>query len=399
MSIALVKAFKPPSIGSASEVAEATSTLLPLSPSDDILRGSSSPLLSTDFYMLSRRILTKCIVTLSSVVLAGITAVAQEAPEKKPVFSKSTFDLGIVVSDLDKAAKFYKDVVGMTEVKGFAAPANVATSFGLTDNQPVVVRRFVMADVKDAPSLKLMAFPDAKGAKPDQRFIHSTLGFSYLTLFVNDMDAAVERAKKAKVELLGKTPAKVGGNNYLTVYKDLDGNFIELIGPSVKNAPKPNNASAAFFDAARTGNVAALQRHLANGQDIDAKQNGNVHAIGLAALFGHVEAVEFLIKKGADVDQQTKDGGTALHGASFLGRTKVVEALLMAGANVNIRNNNGITPLDECSEPWNGEISKKVEFLNRAIKVNVKAKDVESGRPIVLKLLKGHASKSSPDSK
>ena len=123
-------------------------------------------------------------------VMSSVSAQGNKA--KVPVFSKNTFDLGVVVSDLDKAAKFYQDVVGMTEVKGFAAPANVATSFGLTDHQPVVVRRFVMADVKDAPSFKLMAFPAAPGAKPDQRFIHSTLGFSYLTLFVNDMDAAVD---------------------------------------------------------------------------------------------------------------------------------------------------------------------------------------------------------------
>lgn len=351
-----------------------------------------------DYYMLSTQTRTQWVVALSSVVLVGVTAFAQEAAEKKPVFSKSTFDLGIVVSDLDKAAKFYKDVVGMTEVKGFTAPANVATSFGLTDNQPVVVRRFVLSDVKDVPSLKLMAFPDAPGAKPDQRFIHSTIGFSYLTLFVNDMDAAVDRAKKGKVKLLGQTPANIGGNNLLTVIKDPDGNFIELIGPSTRNAvPKQKDASSAFFNAARTGNVAALRQHLANGQDIDAKQNGNVHAIGLAALFGHKEAVEFLISNGANVNQQTKDGGTALHGASFLGRTKVVEALLNAGASVNIRNNNGITALDECSEPWNDEISKKVDFLNRAIKVDVKSNDVETGRPIVLELLKEHASKTGPD--
>lgn len=347
--------------------------------------------------MLLRQDFIRCVVALSSFFVSGITALAQDTAEENPVFSKKTFDLGIVVSDLDKAAKFYKDVVGMTEVKGFSAPAGVATAFGLTDNQPVVVRRFVMADVKDAPSLKLMAFPDAPGAEPDQRFIHSTLGFRYLTLFVNDMDAAVERAKKANVKLLGQTPAKVGGDNYLTVYKDLDGNFIELIGPSKRNpAPNLKKPSTAFFDAARTGNVAALKEHLANGQDIDAKQNGNVHAIGLAALFGHVEAVEFLIRNGANVDQQTRDGGTALHGASFLGRTNVVKALLKAGAKVDIRNNSGITALDECSEAWSEEISRKVDFLNQAIKVGADAKDVEAGRTIVLQLLKEHASKSGP---
>ncbi|MCR9200111.1 MAG: ankyrin repeat domain-containing protein [Planctomycetaceae bacterium] len=233
-----------------------------------------------------------------------------------------------------------------------------------------------------------MAFPDAPGAKPDQRFIHSTLGFRYLTLFVNDMDAAVERARKAKIKLSGRTPAKVGGNNLLTVFKDPDGNFIELIGPSGNNAERPKNAGATFFDAARTGDVVALRQHLANGQDVNATQNGNVHAIGLAALFGHVEAVELLISSGANVNQQTKDGGTALHGASFLGRTQVVAALLQSGADVSIRNDNGITPLDECGAPWDETVRNKVKFLNQTIKVNVKEEDVETGRPIVLEMLK-----------
>ena len=35
--------------------------------------------------------------------------------EDKPVFSKVTVDLGIVVSDLDKAAKFYSEVIGLTD--------------------------------------------------------------------------------------------------------------------------------------------------------------------------------------------------------------------------------------------------------------------------------------------
>ena len=183
--------------------------------------------------MLHKSILATC----SALLFCAVTANAQEKEQQKnAVFSKTTFDLGIVVSDLDKAAKFYTEVIGMTEVKGFTAPAQVATAFGLTDNQPAVVRRFAMADVKNAPSLKLMAFPDAPGAKPDQKFIHSTLGFSYLTLFVNDIDAALERAKKAGVKPLGETPAPIGGNNMLMVYRDQDGNFIELIGPSAKNA-------------------------------------------------------------------------------------------------------------------------------------------------------------------
>ena len=157
--------------------------------------------------------------------------------KKDEVFSRPTVEIGVVVSDLDKAAKFYTEVVGMTEIKGFSAPAQAATRFGLTDNQGITVRKFALADVKDSPALKLMSFPKIDVVKPDQKYIHSTLGFSYLTLFVNDMGAAVERAEKAGVKFLGETPAKLGGN-YLGVYKDPDGNYIELIGPSKKELSK-----------------------------------------------------------------------------------------------------------------------------------------------------------------
>ena len=184
---------------------------------------------------ISRR-LVAAILT-STLILVGSTASeAQETAEG--VFSRNTMEIGFVVSDLEKAAKFYTDVVGMTEVKGFTAPAEVATKFGLTDNQAIKVRKFALADVKDSPALKMMSFPKIDVAKQDQKFIHSTLGLSYLTMFVNDMGDVVARAEKAGVKFLGETPAKIGGNNYLSVFQDLDGNYIELIGPAKTNLDK-----------------------------------------------------------------------------------------------------------------------------------------------------------------
>ena len=78
---------------------------------------------------------------------------------------------------------------------------------------------------------KLMAFPEAPGKMQDQKFIHSSIGVSYLTLYVTDMNKSVARLKEAKVQLLGKTPTDLGGGNFITVFRDPDGNFIELIGP------------------------------------------------------------------------------------------------------------------------------------------------------------------------
>ena len=56
-------------------------------------------------------------------------------------------------------------------------------------------------------------------------------GLRYLTLYVKDMNRALERLKAAGVPTLGETPVDLGGGNALVTVKDPDGNFMELIGP------------------------------------------------------------------------------------------------------------------------------------------------------------------------
>ena len=155
------------------------------------------------------------------------------ADEEAPLFSNPSIDLGIVVKDIEKSAKFYTEALGMTEVKGFTAPAEKATEFGLTDNQEVKVRKFVLDPKAKGPktSSKLMSFPEAPGKAQDQKFIHSTLGVSYLTLFVSDLDKSIEKLRAANVKFLGKTPSPLGGKTHILVFRDPDGNFIEFIGP------------------------------------------------------------------------------------------------------------------------------------------------------------------------
>ena len=80
-----------------------------------------------------------------------------------------------------------------------------------------------------------MQVEGAKSKKSDNRFIHSQLGFSYLTIFVSNIDASHDRLKKAGVKLLGETPIalarKMEPQLYFILVADPDGNLIELIGP------------------------------------------------------------------------------------------------------------------------------------------------------------------------
>jgi len=155
-----------------------------------------------------------CLV--ASALLAG----AAGTGGTKVDFPKTTIDIGIVVSNVEKAAQFYKNVIGFTELSGFDVSKEMGRDAGLSNYQAFSVRVLVLADKPNATRIKIMEFPEAPGKKIDNRFIHSSLGFSYLTISVSDMTATLERAKKAGVAPV-KKPYQLGAGNY----------YLSLLGP------------------------------------------------------------------------------------------------------------------------------------------------------------------------
>lgn len=151
-------------------------------------------------------------------------------------FSSKTIDIGMVVSDIEKSVKFYTEVLGLKEVTGFSVPGEYAGKVGLSDNQKLDVRVLTLGDGQGATKLKLMQFPKVESKKPRNRFIHTTLGVSYITLHVTDTKAAVARLKKHEVKTLKKSPLPLPpplpSSVFLTMVRDPDGNFVELVGPS-----------------------------------------------------------------------------------------------------------------------------------------------------------------------
>jgi len=156
---------------------------------------------------------------------------ARGTDNPKSEFTRTTIDLGIVVSDVEKSVQFYKDALGFTEIQGFNVSREMAGDSGLADYHAFKVRVLVLGDEPSATKIKIMEFPNAPGKKVDNKFISSSLGFSYLTIFVSDTTAAVKRAQKAGVRPVKKPYQLGGGNFYLTLVKDPDGNVIELVGP------------------------------------------------------------------------------------------------------------------------------------------------------------------------
>ena len=154
-----------------------------------------------------------------------------QADEPTPQFSKPVIDIGVVVSNLDKSAAFYTNIIGFRETSGFNVPPDLGKKIGLTDHLGVKIRVFELGEGSAATKVKLMAFPDAGAAKPDRHFIHSTLGLNYLTIYSSDLIPTLGRLKAGGIKLLGESPVALGGGTFLVTFQDPDGSFIELIGP------------------------------------------------------------------------------------------------------------------------------------------------------------------------
>lgn len=170
----------------------------------------------------------------AAIVVGSTTGVARADHHGSP-FASKTVDIGVVVSDIDKAVKFYTEAIGFKESSGFGVPADFAKKVGLTNSHPLSIKVLTLGEGEGATKLKLMRLPGVKSEKGKNRFIHSQLGISYLTVFVKDTSAALARLKKAGVKPIAEgtqsLPAPLPQDVYLTIVRDPDGNLIELLGP------------------------------------------------------------------------------------------------------------------------------------------------------------------------
>jgi len=150
-------------------------------------------------------------------------------------FSSKVIHIGVVVSDLEKSLEFYKDVIGMVQVdqKSFDVNEDIGRRTGLTGGIPFHVEVLKLGSGSDASQFKLMSFGD-KAKKQENEYIYNHTGMQYITIFVNELEPIIKRIKAHNVKMLGETPTLLPEGTYFILIKDLDGTFVELIGPMKK---------------------------------------------------------------------------------------------------------------------------------------------------------------------
>ena len=89
--------------------------------------------------------------------------------------------------------------------------------------------------------------------------------------------------------------------------------------------------------AAFNGAADELERIIAEGADIDARNKYGMTPLMIAVTRGHTPLVEWLIEHGADLDHTAKYGMSALMLAVVYGHLDMAEALTRAGARTDIQ--------------------------------------------------------------
>jgi len=150
---------------------------------------------------------------------------------------------------------------------------------------------------------------------------------------------------------------------------------------SALNATRGGNAT--LWAAAKSGDVEAINRHLAKGADVSQPDAAGLTPLSWAALLGQADAAGALIDGGADLEAADSDGTTALHCAAFMGESAVARLLVEHGADVNTASDDGGTPLSATEAD---ELT--TQFIAGMLQIPVDEKKMATGRAEIAKFLK-----------
>jgi catechol 2,3-dioxygenase-like lactoylglutathione lyase family enzyme len=196
--------------------------------------------------MTARRRLHVLLGSAGCFVLACLAA-SSPAPAETPALVQEVLSIRIPVRDLERAARFYRDVLGFRPLEGETAGSTVSPPEARATQGTLRLRL-------GAESVELVQArgPDARPMPPDSRA--NDLWFQHLAIVVRDMSEAYRHLRRHKVEHASAGPQRLPDWNAAAAgieafyFRDPDGHFLEIIHfPPGKGQPKWQEPSETLF--------------------------------------------------------------------------------------------------------------------------------------------------------
>lgn len=113
-----------------------------------------------------------------------------------------------------------------------------------------------------------------------------------------------------------------------------------------RKSDQPKVKPQSIHEAAKRGDRVAAEKFLAQGVQINTKNEAGLTPLHLAAWHGRTEVMELLLACGANIHAKCREAGmTPLHYAAAFGQKEAAELLIANGAEVDAKNKRGGTPL------------------------------------------------------
>ena len=141
---------------------------------------------------------------------------------------------GFVVSDLERAIRFYRDGLGLTV--SFQVEASSEPLSQLLGYENVQVKAAFLRAM-DGHSLELIEYvnPKVEQRDPGQQHLRHLTGAVHLSFMVDDLDGTVARLQEMGGTVLNP-PAQIMAGLRSVYLQDPDGNWIELDDDAVSRA-------------------------------------------------------------------------------------------------------------------------------------------------------------------
>ena len=140
---------------------------------------------------------------------------------------------GLCVSDLERSLRFYCDGLGFSVAEGYDLDEQMLDGMdrALEVGSPVKLRSQMITNGELKIELLHFSEPRPTGEPATRR---NQLGFTHLSLFVDDVDDVAARLEQVGGSVLGDTRAQLG---YEVVFvADPDGARVELMAPPRRSA-------------------------------------------------------------------------------------------------------------------------------------------------------------------